>query len=52
MYKVFVDEVILGALKRNSPSHSCWITELSVVVDGRDRRWVCVVQTGQVDFCS
>lgn len=38
MYSVFDAEVILGAFKRNSPSHSCCSNVLSVVLDGRVKR--------------
>jgi len=52
IYSVFDDEVMLGAFRRNSPSHNCCNRELRVVSEGKDRRWVCAVQTGQVAFCS
>jgi len=52
MYNVLDDDVMLGALRRNSPSHNCCSIALSVVVEGKERWCVCVVQTGHVDFCS
>ena len=36
MYRVFIEEVTLGAFRRNSPSHSCCRREFRVVHDGSE----------------